>query len=112
MKTAAVPAEHSELQMLRLRAVNETCGHSISTTYRNIAAGIFPVPIELGPNRKGWPRYEVEAINRAMIAGKSLAETRAIVGALVAARKDLASKSGAEIRAFVSQLIDGRAVAA
>lgn len=112
MSKPALLLELSELQMLRLSGVRHALAESPSTIYRSIAARTFPNPIELGPNRKGWPRYEVECVNRARIAGKNVEEMRAIVVALEAARKTLASKSAGEIRAFISKLIDGHADAA
>lgn len=112
MKKSPLSSDASELQMLRLRELNAVLGQSSSTTYRAISDRLLPRPIELGPNRKGWTRYEAEAMNRAKIAGKSPDEIRALVAALESARHALATKSSSEIRAFVFHLLHDISVAA
>ena len=108
MKRPAFLHDPSPLQFLRLAVVKAELGESAATTYRAIAAGMLPRPIELGPNRKGWPRYEVDAINRARLAGKSIDEQRAIAASLQSSRKRLASATTSEIHAFVRELLEHR----
>jgi prophage regulatory protein len=73
--------------LLRFPAVKVETGFSRSTVHRRIREGLFPSPVNLGIRAVGWPAAEVEAINRARIAGKSNDEVRALVQKLHAARK-------------------------
>jgi prophage regulatory protein len=43
------------------RRVCEAAGKSRVQLWRDIRAGRFPPPIELGPNSIGWYRAEIEA---------------------------------------------------
>lgn len=43
------------------RAVTELTGRSRVQLWRDIRAGRFPAPIELGENSVGWPRSEIDA---------------------------------------------------
>jgi prophage regulatory protein len=106
MKTVHVSADNSIFDYVRMAELKAILGQSHSTSYRGIASGVIPEPIELGPNRKGWPRYEAEAINRARLAGLSDDAVRKIVAALTAARKDLARRAPFEVRAFVANVIE------
>ena len=54
--------------------------------YADIAAGLFTKPVKLGRRMSGWPDTEVEALNRARIAGKSDVEIKELVRRLEAAR--------------------------
>lgn len=71
--------------ILRLRQTVDKTGGSRSKTYQYISQGLFPPPIKIGSS-SGWPDYEVDAINRARIAGKNDDEIRQLVAQLVAAR--------------------------
>jgi prophage regulatory protein len=42
-------------QMLRPKQVVERTGLSRTTIWRQVRAGTFPAPIELGVNSIGWP---------------------------------------------------------
>jgi prophage regulatory protein len=66
--------------------VDRTLAHGRSTTYNRIAEGLLPRPVKLGPRSIGWPDYEIEAINRARLAGRSDAEIRELVKRLERAR--------------------------
>ena len=70
--------------------VPEYTGESRSSRYVKIGKGTFPPPVKIGPRSVGWPDYEIDAINSARIAGKSDDEIRALVIALVAARRKMA----------------------
>lgn len=72
--------------MMRLPEVLTARGRSRSSHYEDIAKGVFVPPIRIGPRASGWPRSEVEAINKARIAGKSEAEIRKLVSYLIAVR--------------------------
>ena len=47
--------------ILGIAEVVEMVGISPSTIFRQIAAGTFPRPIRLAPNRIGWLKSEIEA---------------------------------------------------
>lgn len=72
--------------LLRRTAVEQATGDSRSTIYRKIQKGLFTRPIERGGSRVAWPANEVEAINKARIAGKSEADIKMLVIQLEAAR--------------------------
>ena len=57
-------------------------GYGRSTVYLRIHQGLWPRPIALGPKMVAWPEHEVEAINRARIAGKGDDAIRALVNSL------------------------------
>jgi prophage regulatory protein len=71
----------------RLKAVSAATGKSRSTIYEDIHRGIFPKPVSLGARAVGWPQHEVEAINRARLAGAGNDELRALVERLHQARQ-------------------------
>lgn len=72
--------------LYRRHIVEQVTGDSRTTIYRKIKAGLFTKPVSIGGERVAWPANEIEAINRARIAGKSDAEIKALVAQLEAAR--------------------------
>lgn len=72
--------------LLRRTAVEQATGWSRSTIYRNIKEGLFVRGVEIGGGRVAFPSNEVEALNKARIAGKSDTEIKALVIELHAAR--------------------------
>jgi prophage regulatory protein len=74
--------------LLRRPIVEQATGKSRTTIYRDIQRGLFSHPIEIGGARVAWPANEVEAINKARIAGKSDDEIKALVIELEAARRN------------------------
>ena len=46
--------------IVRLGGVLAATGLSKSTVYAQIAAGVFPKPIRLGPRAVGWRRADIE----------------------------------------------------
>lgn len=75
---------------LRLPSVCLLRALSRSSIYKQIKGGLFPPPVSIGARAVGWPANEVDAVNRARMAGKSEHEIRELVKALVVARKKLA----------------------
>jgi len=71
--------ENQTVRMLRLPAVCDATGRGRSTLYAEIAAGLFPKAVALGPRNKAWPEHEVNAINRARIAGQGDEALRTLV---------------------------------
>lgn len=72
--------------ILRLPSLIKITGKSRSGCYRDIAAGLLPHPVKLGLRMKGWPASEIDAVNKARIAGKSDDEIKKLVTELEAAR--------------------------
>ena len=61
MKQRTAP-EVEELRFLRLPDVEKATGKKRSTIYRDIAAGKFPAPYDLGSSRSvGWLSTEISA---------------------------------------------------
>jgi prophage regulatory protein len=74
--------------LLRRPAVEQASGDSKSTLYRKIKEGLLTKPVKIGGERVAWPANEVQAINKARIAGKSDEEIKALVIELEIARKE------------------------
>lgn len=75
-------------RILRGPEVDSATGRGRSSRYNDIAAGLMTEPVRIGRAAVGWPAGEVQAINRARIAGKSDDEIRELVRCLHAARKE------------------------
>lgn len=58
-----------------------------STYYQHADVGLLPPPIKMGERKAMLPRYELELVKRAIVAGASLEDRRALVAELVALRK-------------------------
>ena len=76
----------SACALWRRKHVEVVTGLSRSSIYLRITQGLLPTPVALGARAVGWPQAEIEAINRARIAGHDDAALRALVLALVAKR--------------------------
>ena len=73
-------------------AVKAETGHrSHASIYNAIKNGTFTTVVAIGQRSKGWPDFEVRAINAARIAGKSETEIRELVNRLHAQRVELAT---------------------
>lgn len=78
--------------ILRLPTVKGKTGHrSDASIYNQIRDGLFTTGVAIGQRAKGWPDYEVDAINSARVAGKSDNEVRELVKLLHAKRTELAT---------------------
>lgn len=77
-------------QLYRRPVVEQITGLRRSTIYRRIKLGLFVSGIEIGGARVAWPAHEIEALNKARIAGKSDAEIKALVAELEAKRTEAA----------------------
>lgn len=62
-------------------------GQSRVTPWRHTRAGVLPPPVKLSPGCTRWPAHEVEAIDRARLAGADDAAIRELVLKLVADRQ-------------------------
>ena len=76
--------------IFRLPEVKRVLGHRAdASVYNAIRAGLITTGVAIGQRAKGWPDYEIDAINAARIAGKSEAEIRELVMALHAKRTEV-----------------------
>ena len=83
------------MKMIRLPDVKDRMGHRADASiYNAIRGGLFTTGVAIGQRAKGWPDYEVDAINAARIAGKSDDEIRELVQSLHTKRKDLMAAWG------------------
>jgi prophage regulatory protein len=83
------------MRIFRLPEVKRAQGHrSDASVYNAIRDGLFTAGVAIGQRAKGWPDYEVEAINAARVAGKTDAEIRELVQSLHAKRKTLTAIGG------------------
>lgn len=73
-------------RLCRRPVVEKRTGLSRSTLYRRMQLGTFPKPVNIGGERVAWLESEIEAINKARIAGKTDEEIKALVKELEAAR--------------------------
>ena len=80
------------MTILRMPAVKVETGHrSHASIYTAIKAGLFTTGVAIGQRAKGWPSFEVQAINAARIAGKTDDDIRELVKRLHANRAELAT---------------------
>ena len=78
------------MSILRMSEVKAETGHrSHASIYNAVRDGLFTRGVAIGQRSRGWPSYEVKAINAARIAGKSEAEIRELVNTLHAKRTEL-----------------------
>ncbi|MFN0317198.1 MAG: helix-turn-helix transcriptional regulator [Burkholderiales bacterium] len=75
------------VNLLRLPKTLEVAGVSRSAWYALIRAGLAPPPVALGIRTAAWPDSEIDALNRARMAGLTNAELRELVKVLVEKRK-------------------------
>lgn len=76
--------------IFRLPEVKRVLGHRAdASVYNAIRAGLITTGVAIGQRAKGWPDYEIDAINAARIAGKSEAEIRELVMALHTKRTEV-----------------------
>lgn len=66
-------------ELLRLPEVIKATGLKKTRIYNDIRESVFPSPISLGGRAVAWPSNEIEALNKARIAGASVEELRMLV---------------------------------
>jgi len=72
--------------ILRLPDVVRIMGRRKTAIYGDVKAAVLTKPVPLGGRSVGWPLSEIDAVNRARVAGQSDKELRALVGLLHAER--------------------------
>jgi prophage regulatory protein len=77
----------------RIQTCKEQSGYrSTASIYNNIRDGLWTKPVSIGQRSVGWPSDEVEAINKARIAGANDDQLRQLVMQLHAKRSALLLK--------------------
>lgn len=74
------------MKILRVPAACDKTGLSRAGLYGAAKRGLMTSPVKIGERASGWPDTEIEAINRAKIAGKTLDEIKVLVRRLEAER--------------------------
>lgn len=74
--------------LLRLPDVMQATGLSRASVYLNASNGLITTPIKIGQRSAAWPESEIEAINRARIAGKSENDIKVLVTKLLRERSE------------------------
>lgn len=77
----------TQIQFIREREVSRIRARSKSSTYQDISDGFLTKPVRIGCRSVAWPRYEIEALNSARLAGNSDDQIKELVNQLHAARK-------------------------
>jgi prophage regulatory protein len=78
-------------RMLRLPQACEATGRKPGAHYLDIKKGVMVPGVRIGPNASAWPAHEIEAINRAKIAGASEEQIHELVKRLVSERTETAA---------------------
>jgi prophage regulatory protein len=86
----------AETTLLRLEPVISRRGRSRAQLYIDIKRGTMTPPVRLGEKLSAWPSHEVDALNRAEIAGATQDELRALVQQLLEQRKKMRPMRAAE----------------
>ena len=79
----------SPIVLLRKAEVLNRTGLCKSTIYNKIRKGTFPPPIAISIRSVAWPEYEIDAVIRAFISGKSEEEVKLLVHEIVKAREQI-----------------------
>jgi|Cruoilmetagenom7_1024161.scaffolds.fasta_scaffold13528_4 prophage regulatory protein len=74
--------------MLRLPDVMQATGLSRASVYLYAQNGLLTRPIKIGERSAAWPESEIDAINRARIAGKSENDIKVLVTKLLRERSE------------------------
>ena len=70
------------ITLLPMKAASAATRLSHASFYNRIRDDRMPRPVKVGERLSAWPSNEIEAINAAMIAGKSADDIRALVADL------------------------------
>ncbi len=78
------------LKILRASQAQQVTGLPRSSFYSQVAKGLLPPSIQLGPRSVGWVESEIDTINAARILGRNDEEIKSLVMRLVKERVHLA----------------------
>ena len=77
------------IRILRVNDVLKRTGLPKSSLYEKVKYQLMTPPINLGARAVGWPDFEIDEINRALIAGCSSDEIKALVHELISNRGNM-----------------------
>lgn len=89
----------TSISILKQSEVLEITRQSSTTLWRQVKAGTFSPPIQIGAKATGYIKGEVDAVLSARSIGMPEKELKALVKKLVAQRKERANKLLEEIAA-------------
>jgi prophage regulatory protein len=76
---ASTRTETKPFRILRISEVLVRRGLPKSTFYEQVKNQLMTPPVSLGLRSVGWPEYEVDEINRALISGASIEQIKQLV---------------------------------
>lgn len=74
-------------RLIKLTEVRRLTTYSRSTIYTRVSEGLLPAPLSLGQRGIAFVSSEIEAVVRAMIAGQTQQQVKALVSKLITQRK-------------------------
>ena len=77
------------INMMRQQPAMVKTGEKRSTFNNKVKSGLISKPIFLSPRVKVWPEHELEAINRAWLAGNNEDQIRELVKTLEEGRMEI-----------------------
>ena len=77
------------IRMLRMPRVMEAFGKSRCMIYDWINKGLLTKPVAMGPRTSSWPATEIEAIQKARIAGHDDVQITVLVSKLMSDRQSI-----------------------
>jgi prophage regulatory protein len=81
------------MMILRVKqCVNQMGYKSRTSLYRLINRGLWTPPVKISTRSSGWPKYEVEALYQARVAGMGEEEIKRLVADLYNQRKGFICK--------------------
>ncbi len=75
------------INLLRIKAVLARTGLPMSTFYEKVQQKLMPEPIHISKRSVAWPDFEIDEINKLLIAGASEEEIRILVKNLTEQRQ-------------------------
>jgi prophage regulatory protein len=94
-------SEIRNLFLLKLPEVRKRRAQGTTAIYQAVKDGELTPPIKMATGRSSaWPAHEIDAINAALIAGKSKAAIRKLVSELIEARSNILPQTLATIPAM------------
>jgi prophage regulatory protein len=76
---ALIRTESKPLRILRINEVLQRQGLPKSTFYEKVKMRLMTSPVSLGARSVGWPEYEVDEINKALIGGANADQIKTLV---------------------------------
>lgn len=77
------------IRILRVNDVLKRTGLPKSSLYEKVKYQLMTPPINLGARAVGWPDFEIDKINRALIAGCDADEIKVLVNELISNRGNI-----------------------